>query len=202
MKKIISYWKEFDEFLKDQLAIGLFIQCTWALISPIIHKLQGTIWTTTYISIYLIMMRSAGLVVPYFKGTHIKVAYRTIVFLNILYVAATLLYFYDQNIFLITESFLSIGFCVNSVLLGIGWDLHVINNYDKTIYENFKYVATFRDSLGGIGGYSTVIIIYYFLNQRQSMMLFIFMMLFVLLIQILNYKKHYSKMEVNKNVES
>lgn len=195
MKKITEQWDQFDDFLKDQLLIGLYIQCTWALISPIVMKLQGTLWTTTYISIYLIMMRSAGLIVPYFKGTHIKVAYRAIIFLNVLYVAATLLYFYDQNIFLITESFLSIGFCVNSVLLGIGWDLHVINNYDKTIYENFKYVATFRDSLGGIGGYSIVILIYYFLNQEQSIALFLFMMVFALLCQIYNYKKHYFGME-------
>ena len=198
MKELISNFKSFDRFLKDQLVIGLFIQCTWALVSPLIMKLQGLLWTTTYISIYMIMMRMAGLFVPYFKGTHIKKSYKSIICLNVLYVIATILYFYDQNIFLWTESFLSVFFCINSVVLGIGWDVYVVDKYEKEIFEDYKYCATFRDALGGIGGYSIVIVIYQFLDEFQSMKLFVFLMIFVLLLQLYNYKTHYANMEVNE----
>ena len=195
MRELIKNFESFDRFLKDQLMIGLFIQCTWALVSPLIMKLQGLLWTTTYISVYMIMIRMAGLFVPYFKGTHIKKSYRSIICLNVLYVIATVLYFYDQNVFLWTESFLSIFFCINSVVLGIGWDVYVVEKYQKETFEDFKYCATFRDALGGIGGYSIVILIYQFLNEYQSMKLFVFLMVFVLLLQVYNYKTHYATME-------
>ena len=199
MKELIKNFKSFDRFLKDKLMIGLFIQCTWALVSPLITKLQGLLWTTTYISVYMIMMRIAGMFVPYFKGTHIKNAYRSIIFLNVLYVIATGIYFFDQTLFLWTESFLSVFFCINSVVLGIGWDVYVVEKYEKKTFEDFKYCATFRDAVGGIGGYSIVIIIYQFLNEYQSMKLFVFLMVFVLLLQLYNYQTHYKNMEVNKD---
>ena len=195
MKELIKNFRGFDRFLKDQLMIGLFIQCTWALVSPLILKLQGPLWTTTYISVYMIMMRMAGLFVPYFKGTHIKNSYRAIIGLNILYVIATCIYFFDQTIFLWTESLLSVFFCINSVVLHIGWDVYVVGKYGKETFEDFKYCATFSDSVGGIGGYSIVIIIYQFLNEFQSMKLFVFLMMFVLLLQLYNYFTHYASME-------
>ena len=196
MKELIKNFKGFDRFLKDQLLIGLYIQCTWALVSPIVHKLQGMLWTTTYISVYMIMMRMSGLIVPYFKGTHIKTSYKSIIFLNLLYVLATPLFFVDQHWFLWSESFLSIFFCINSVVLGIGWDLYVVEKYDKETFENFKYCATFRDGLGGIGGNLIVIGIFSILDQFQSMKLFVILMVFVLLLQLYNYRTHYTKMEV------
>ena len=199
MKELIKNFRGFDRFLKDQLMIGLFIQCTWALVSPLILKLQGLLWTTTYISIYMIMIRMAGLFVPYFKGTHIKNAYRSIIILNVLYVIATALYFYDQTVFLWTESFLSVFFCINSVVLGIGWDVYVVDKYEKQTFEDFKYCATFRDAVGGIGGYSIVIGIYQFLDEFQSMKLFVFLMVFCLLLQLYNYFTHYANMEVNND---
>ena len=199
MRELIENFKGFDRFLQHQLAIGLFIQCTWALVSPLILKLQGLLWTTTYISIYMIMIRMAGLFVPYFKGTHIKNAYRSIIGLNVVYVVATALYFYDQTIFLWTESILSVFFCINSVVLGIGWDVYVVDKYEKKTFEDYKYCATFRDAVGGIGGYSIVVIIYQFLNEFQSMKLFVFLMFFCLLLQVCNYYTHYSKMETKDN---
>ena len=198
LRELVKNFKSFDRFLKDQLTIGLFIQCTWALVSPLILKLQGLLWTTTYISVYMIMMRMAGLFVPFFKGTHIKKSYKAIICLNVLYVIATCLYFYDQTIFLWTESLLSVFFCVNSVVLHIGWDVYVVDKYGKETFENYKYCATFRDSVGGIGGYSIVIVIYQFLSEFQSMKLFVFLMFFVLLLQIYNYRTHYHSMEIEQ----
>lgn len=196
MKELIKNYKNFDLFLKHQLMIGLFIQCTWALVSPIIMKLQGMLWTTTYISIYLIMMRMAGLFVPYFKGTHLKTSYRCMIGLNVLYVLGTSLFFWNQFYFLWAESFLSVFFCITSVVLHIGWDLYVVDKYGKDVFEDFKYCSSFRDGLGGIGGNVIVIGIFSVLDQTQSMKLFVLLMVFVLLLQLWNYKTHYVDMEI------
>ena len=195
MKELLDSFKNFDTFLKDQLLIGLYIQCTWALISPIILKLQGMMWTTSFISFYLIMMKISGLIAPYFKGTHIKDSYKTIIGLNFLYIFSTLLFFVDTNIFLWAESFLSIFFCINSVVLHIGWDVYVVNKYSKETFEEYKYCSTFRDGIAGIGGNVIVIGIFSVLNRQESMKLFVLMMITVLLLQIYNYKKHYLNME-------
>ena len=195
MKELLKNWNEFDRFLKDQLLIGLFIQCNWALVSPIIMKLQGMLWTTTFISVYLILMRMGGIIAPYFKGTPLKKTYSFMIFLNVLYVLATPLFFYDQSLFLLAESFLSIFFCINSIILGIAWDVYVVDKYEKTTFENFRYACSFRDGVGGIGGNLIVIGIYAILDQFQSMKLFVFLMLFVLLLQLYNYRTHYIHME-------
>ena len=199
MKELIKNYKSFDRFLRDQLIIGLFIQCVWCLVGPLVHKLQGLLWTTSFISMYLIAVRSAGLFVPYFKGTPLKKVYKSIICLNSLYVVITSLYFYDQNVFLLAESLLTVFFCINVFLLHIGWDVYVVKKYGKQTFENFKYCATFRDSIGGIGGYSIVIVIYSVLDEYQSMKLFVFMMVFVLLLQVYNYFMHYANMEENKD---
>lgn len=196
MKELLDSFRNFDRFLKDQLLIGLYISCTWALISPIIMKLQGMLWTTSFISFYLIMMRVSGLIAPYFKGTHIKNSYKSIIGLNFLYIFSTLLFFVDTHWFLWAESFLSIFFCINSVVLHIGWDVYVVEKYSKETFEEYKYCSTFRDGLAGIGGNVIVIGIFSVLSRQQSMKLFVLMMVTVLLLQVYNYRKHYSNMEI------
>jgi hypothetical protein len=195
MKELIKNFKSFDKFLQDQLLIGMYITCTWALISPIIMKLQGLLWTTSFISFYLILMRVGGIIAPYFKGTHIKNSYKSIIFLNFLYIFSTLLFFVDHQYFLWAESFLSIFFCINSIVLHIGWDVYVVNKYNKETFENYKYCSTFRDGIAGIGGNIIVIGIFSVLSQQQSMKLFVMLMITVLLLQLYNYKVHYSSME-------
>lgn len=195
MKELLENFKSFDSFLKDQLIIGFLIQCNWSLVSPIIFKLQGILWTTSFISAYMIMMRLGGIVAPYFKGTSLKKAYRTIVFLNIIYLLAVPFFFYSQLLFLWIETFLSIFFCINSLVIGIAWDLYTVNTYSKETFENYRYACTFRDGLGGIGGNLIVIAIYSVLNENQSMILFGILMIAAICLQIYNYRKHYVKME-------
>tara|TARA_R110002153_G_scaffold58379_2_gene160124 strand:+ start:3127 stop:3717 length:591 start_codon:yes stop_codon:yes gene_type:complete len=195
MKELIKNFKSFDKFLQDQLLIGMYITCTWALISPIIMKLQGLLWTTSFISFYLILMRVGGIIAPYFKGTHIKNSYRSIIFLNFLYIFSTLLFFVDHQYFLWAESFLSIFFCINSIVLHIGWDVYVVNKYNKETFEDYKYCSTFRDGIAGIGGNVIVIGIFSVLSQQQSIKLFVMLMVTVLLLQVYNYRIHYSSME-------
>lgn len=195
MRQLLKNFNKFDLFLKHQLLIGLFVQCIWALVCPLIAKLQGILWTTTYISIYMIAIEASGLFVPYFKGISIKNSYLSLIGLNILYILGTIIYFYNQQLFLLTESLLSVLFCINIAVLEIGWDVHIITKYSKDTFENYEYCSTFRDAVGGILGYSIVILIYQFLDEYQSMKLFVFLMFFVLLLQLLNYRKHYSKIK-------
>tara|TARA_X000000950_G_scaffold218092_1_gene262443 strand:- start:1754 stop:1990 length:237 start_codon:yes stop_codon:yes gene_type:complete len=77
--------------------------------------------------------------------------------------------------------------------------VYVVEKYSKETFEDYKYLATFRDGLGGIGGNLIVIGIFSILDQFQSMKLFVFLMVFVLLLQVYNYRTHYANMEINDN---
>ena len=74
-----------------------------------------------------------------------------------------------------------------------------MDKYSKEIFEDYKYLATFRDGLGGIGGNLICIGIFSILNEFQSMKLFVFLMVFVLLLQVYNYQTHYKDMEITDN---
>lgn len=195
MKSLISKVIKFDNFLKHQLAMGLIISLTWSLIIPLIHKLQGLYWTTTYISIYLILMRSSGLFVPYLKGIGIKKSYSYLMILNVLYVIGTYLYFIDKDLFLWIEVALTILFSITSQVFAISWDLFIISNYGKETFEDYKYSISVRDSIGGIGGYSIAGLVYIALDQDKAMMLFIMATIVALILQFINYRIHYSNIE-------
>jgi len=195
MKSLIAKVIKFDSFLKHQLAIGLVISLTWSLIIPLIHKLQGLYWTTTYISIYLILMRSSGLFVPYLKGIGIKKAYICLMMLNIVYVIGTYLYFVNKDLFLWIEVALTILFSITSQVFAISWDLFIISNYGKETFEDYKYSVSVRDSIGGIGGYSIAGLVYMILDQDKAMILFIIATIVALVLQFANYRIHYVNME-------
>ncbi len=195
MKDLIKKFMLFDTFLKHQLLIGLLIGLTWSLIIPLIHKLQGMYWTTTYISIYLVLMRSSGLFVPYLKGLGIKEAYIYLMILNIFYAFGTYFYFIDKDLFLWIEVILTVMFGIMSQVFHISWDLYIVDKYGTETFEDYKYSTSVRDSIGGIGGYSLAGFVYAVLDQDNAMMLFVIATVLTLIIQFINYCKYYINME-------
>lgn len=191
MKEIIKSFNAFSLFLKQQLFVGLITQLTWSLIIPLVYKLQGMLWTTTLISIYLILMRASGLFVPYFKGITIKKAYIYLITLSLAYWFGTLLYFFDKNIFLWVEVLLTVMFGIVGQAFGISWDLFVIKEYGEKIFEDYRYCSSIRDSIGGIGGYSLAAIVYSIMTEDKTIVLFLFTILVVVFVQYLNYRINY-----------
>lgn len=202
MKELWNNYKNFDRFLRDQLVIDFFIQCTWALVYPLIHKMQGMFWSTMYISLYFVLLKIAGLFIPMFKGTHIKVSYLSIVCLNFLYLCCSCLYFWDSEVFLFAELFLTILYCINNAVLQIGWDLHIVEKYSTQTFENYKYCVSFRDAISGIGGNALVILVYSLLSEEQSMMLFVGVMGIAIVVELRNYYRHYHRMDPSLSAPS
>ncbi len=54
MKEMYKIYKDLDEFLRMQIIIVGLISFSWALIIPLVTKLQGMLWITSLISAYLI----------------------------------------------------------------------------------------------------------------------------------------------------
>lgn len=190
---IISCYKSFDTFLRMQSWVGFFYSFTWCLFIPIVHKMQGMLLSITIISIYLVLSRISGLIIPALRGKSLKLWILLLMLSTVLYIIATPIYFYDKNLFLYSEMFLSILSGVLYPALHITWDLHVVKNYDNEIYENYKYFEQFRSSLGGILGYFFIILLEQFLEEPQIIVVFFIMLLFCFFYEILNYKVNYYK---------
>jgi len=196
MKYLLDCYKNFDSFLKWQIVVGLSFNLTWALCIPIMHKLQGLYWSTAVISFYLVLMRASGLILPYFKGISLKQLYYYDMILNFVYSLSIILYFWDVNYFLWAEVVMSIFFSVFGPLLGISWEVYVVKNYKKETFEDYKYVGAFRSSLGGILGSGLVFLLSFFMEIEGMLKFFGVAMIFMLIIQYLNWNKHYKHMEV------
>ena len=195
MKELFKKYKNFDVFIKDQLLIRMIIFYVWTLIVPIIYKLQGMLWSTSLISLYLICTRSAGLFVPYFKGTSLKTVYLGFLILDTLYILATCMYFYNPVYFLWTEVFLTIFFLICSEVFAITFDLYIVTKFGKDVFEDMSYCSSLIFSISGIFGFTTVMATSLFITEGQSIKLFIILLIMCLILQTLNYFKHYKDME-------
>lgn len=191
MRDLFKKFIAFDPFVRDQILMRLVLYFAWALITPIVHKLQGTLWTTSLISLYLICTRSAGLFVPHFKGIKLKNAYSMLVFLDFLYVIATGFYYIDPMLFLWSEVILTIVFLIFGELFAISFNLHIVDKYGKDVFEDVSYCTSFVFSISGILGFGCVIAMNQMMNEAYSVAFFIGFLSICLLLQVLNYFKHY-----------
>lgn len=199
MKRLLKNYKDLDSFLKWQLIIGLITSFAWSLCIPIMHKLQGVYWSTTYISIYLACDKMSGLFIPLFRGGSIKLYFMLCMILSLIYTLSILLYFININIFLIFEVILGMLFGIIGPLWRISYDIYVIKNYTKETYEDFLYLDGFRASLGGVFGSLFVAIISTFFNFNQIVISFFFAMIIMLLLEFINWKLFYKSMSYDKN---
>ena len=195
MKYLRESYKSFDSFLRWQLFSGFVASLTWSLSVPIVHKLQGLYWSTAYISLYLIFIRVSGLILPFFKGSKLKNLYLITIILNMVYAASLFLYFVDIHLFLWAEVILGVMYSVVGPLMGIGWDIYVVRKYNDEVFEDFRYWEGIRDSLGGILGSGLVALITSLTNLDQTVKVFMFAMAFMLIIQHINWNKHYRNMD-------
>ena len=195
MKYLRESYKSFDSFLKWQLFSGFVASLTWSLSVPIVHKLQGLYWSTAYISLYLIFIRVSGLILPFFKGSKLKNLYLITIILNMIYAASLFLYFVDIHLFLWAEVILCVMYSVVGPLMGIGWDIYVVRKYNDEVFEDFRYWEGIRDSLGGILGSGLVALITSLTNLDQTVKVFMFAMTFMLIVQHINWNKHYRNMD-------
>ena len=100
MKDLIKNYKKFDDFIKIQLFVLFIITLSWSLVLPIVTKLQGLMWTTSMISIYLILQKLSVFVMPYFKNSSLKISYSILIALDFAYMLSMFIYFVNVELFI------------------------------------------------------------------------------------------------------
>jgi hypothetical protein len=175
-----------------QLAIILIINLGWALIIPLVYKMQGLMWTTSMISGYLILSRATGLVSPYFRNIELKQSYLNLIILDFFYMISINLYYFSGELFLQVEAFLGIIYSVFLTVFHINYNAYVMDKYETEIYKDMKYCETAAASIAGILGYSIVILLENSFGSRNSIFIFEVILILAFWLQIYNYKKYYS----------
>lgn len=192
VKNLIRYYKSFDDFLKMQLLIILIINLGWALIIPIVFKMQGLLWTTSMISFYLILSRATGLLSPYFRNVELKQSYFNLISLDFLYMLSINVYYFNKECFLYIEALLAVFYSIFFTVFQINYNAYIMSKYETDIYKDMKYCESAASSIAGILGYATVIFLEHTIGSSNSIIAFEVILIFAFWLQIYNYKKYYN----------
>jgi hypothetical protein len=197
MKELYVAYKKFDSFIKMQLVIIFVISLSWALIMPIITKLQGLLWATSIISSFLILQQLTAFISPLFKDLHLRTAYRNLIFLDFLYLISLYTYFIDPLVFLYTEGILMLIYTIIMSVFGIRYDAFLMNKYNTQIFEYVQYVERISVATAAIIGYSVVLLLDIFTHDL-SMVIFVFTVILSinLCFQMYNYIYYWKKLNI------
>ena len=196
MKELFNSYKGFDNFIKMQLLVIFVISFSWALIFPIVAKLQGLLWATSIISAYMIVHKLSTFIMPYFKNTSLKQSYKWLIILDILYLLFIPTYFIDPLLFLYSEAALMVVYGVVLSIFGISYDAYLMETYNTRIFKDVQYVERLFMAVAGIVGYSIVIFIDV-ISSSIEVSLYTFMCILAInvLFQLYNYKYFWNNLK-------
>jgi len=181
-----------------QLLVIFVISFSWALIFPIVAKLQGLLWATSIISAYMIVHKLSTFIMPYFKNTPLKQAYKWLITLDVLYLLFIPTYFIDPLLFLYSEAALMVVYGVILSIFGISYDAYLMQTYNTTIFKDVQYVERLFMAVAGIVGYSIVIFIDVISSSIEtSLYTFIVILTLNVLFQLYNYKYFWKDLKEN-----
>ena len=178
------------------------ISLSWALILPILTKLQGMLWATSIISMYLILNRFSAFLLPYFKNTSIKKSYRNMITLDILYLVSVPLYFVDPLLFLYTEATLMFVYGIILSIFGISYDAFLMTKYNTSTFKDIQYSERIVMAVAGILGYAVVILLDIFSNNIETIVYtFIVILSMNVLFQLFNYRYYWNEFNLKDDLQ-
>ena len=195
MQKLFKNYQNLDKFIKVQLFVLFIVTLSWSLVIPIVTKLQGLLWTTSMISVYLILHKLSVFIMPYFKKISLKTSYKTLIVLDIVYMLSMFIYFIDIDMFIYTEAILVVvyGLCVS--VFGINYSMYVMKKYDEHIFKDTQYLEQIAMAIAGIIGYLIVIVVGEIIQDMgANIKIFMVFILLNLFIQLYNYKKYWKNL--------
>lgn len=202
MRELLQSYKGFDSFIKMQLLVIFVIVLSWALILPIVTKLQGLLWATSIISAYLILHKLSSFLLPYFKNASLKASYRGMIALDVLYLLGVPTYFIDPLLFLYVEAFLMVVYGIILSVFGINYDAYLMKKYDEKIFKDVQYVERLVMAIGGIIGYLIVMFIDV-LTSNMGTAIYVFMVILSInvLFQLYNYNYFWNNFKLKETNE-
>ncbi len=196
MRDILKNFIKFDNFLKMQILIIACISFNWSLIIPLITKLQGLLWATSMISVYLILQKAMAFIYPYFQSLKINKAYALLIILDIIYTGSLSIFFINIEIFLYVEGILMLLYGIMINVFGINYDTYLMKSYDSETFKSLQYIERMAMALAGIMGFFVVILIDLITHDmNQIVITFIVISAIVVIIQIVNYKRFWRNLD-------
>jgi hypothetical protein len=200
MQELLKNYQKLDKFIKMQLFMLFIVTLSWSLVIPIVTKLQGLLWTTSMISLYLILQKVSVFIMPYFKNINLITSYKTLILMDIIYTLSILTYFADKDLFVYIEAVVIIIYGLCTSVFGINYSMYVMKRYNEHIFKDTQYLEQMIMATAGILGYLIVIAVGE-LTQSMDMNIktFLFFIVVSLLIQFYNYQTYWKKLEFEEN---
>ena len=192
MRELFKNTLKFDEFIKVQLFVLFIVTFSWSLVLPMVIKLQGVYWTTTMISMYLILQKISIFWIPFFKEISLKKSYKILIVLDLIYMLSMVIYFYDVSVFIYAEAILMVLYGLSVSIFSINYKIYIMKSYSENVFKDTQYVEQLVIGTAGMFGYMIVILVGEITHDMDvNIKVFMIFILFNLLIQFNNYKKYW-----------
>ena len=183
---------KFDGFLKTQLWVGIPTHLNWALVIPLVHKLQGELWTASIIAVYFVAMQVAALCVKLFAGMKLSTSYMMANVATAIMAVAMGVYLVGYEIeFLIIEALVGVIFVIAGSVHKINLDMYMIEKYKDNVIKDYKIYKEMRKSFGSLLGFSIVAIVYSEMDTQQSMWCCFVFTICMFFLKMWNWWVHY-----------
>lgn len=195
MSKLFKNTLKFEKFIKVQLFVLFVVTLSWSLVLPIVTKLQGLFWTTSMISVYLILHKLSVFIMPLFKNISLKKSYEILIILDVIYMLSMGVYFYDIKLFIYTEAILMVVYGLSLSIFSINYKLYIMKSYNTNTFKDTQYAEQIIIAIAGIVGYTVVIFIEGMTHDMNlNIKIFMIFIFFNLLVQFNNYKKYWKSL--------
>jgi len=192
MHKLFESYDKFDAFIRMQFLVLFVINFSWALIIPIVTKLQGMLWATSLISGLLILHRLSTFLMPLLKKVTLKGTYKVLIWMDFLYLVGIPLYFVSPMGFLYTEALIMVFYGLYVNMLGINYNVFLMEKYQAEIFKEVQVVSAMIMSVAGIVGFVIVALIDIISSSIETSLYFFMALLTInLMFQLYNYKYYW-----------
>ena len=194
MREFFKAVRKFDSFIKMQLLIEFVVSLGWALILPIVAKLQGLMWTLSAIAIYGIIKQLSNFLLPLLDNITLKEAYKLIIIMDILYLVCIPLYFVDPVIFLIAEATVIVIYSVIMNKFNTIYNRFVAHKYSESVYNHIQNAEKMTNSAASIIGYLVVVSVEFISSDIEvAMYTFMVILLISIAFELYNYLTYWTE---------
>lgn len=146
-----------DNYLKRQLKATFLGGLTYTILVPLMTKLHGVYWTTSMISVFMLLTRVSVAVAPLFRHWSLWQCYWLWLGCDILYMGVSYLYFIDIPMFLYVDTLLMFIVMIVGTVYLVNFNTFCLHRYGETIYKDYSYMKGIVASVSGGISFGAVI---------------------------------------------
>ena len=186
-------WIKMEQWMKTELGLMVVFMLSGSTMVNVMNKMQGMLFTLATISVFMILIKASGLLLPLVRNISTSAKYLALVILGYVDIAALSLYgTVDNSVWLSINILLDIPFNIVLSAFFIDYDVILKDLTSTKMFTEMQYLERIVFSAVGIigGGLTYVLALYLSIGEIVSVVVIIkFFSSFIVLYQYINTYK-------------